>query len=108
VNRAALALCLVALSVSACAEASTACADPPLVTTSGNTVSGDFDIHLWQRDGGHETLTPGPVDGGWRRGAAVSPDGAAVAFASAEGDYSDSLGYPRARGWRSCRWRRGR
>jgi Tol biopolymer transport system component len=68
-----------------------------LVTTSGNTVSGEFDVHLWQRDGGHETLTPGPVDGGWRRGAALSPDGDTVAFASAEGEYSDSLGYPKTR-----------
>lgn len=103
--RAALALCLVTLSMSACASttgasttgASTACADPPLVTTSGNTVSGEFAIHLWQRDGRLETLTPGPVDGGPSRGAALSPDGATVAFALAEGEYSDSLGYPKTR-----------
>jgi dipeptidyl aminopeptidase/acylaminoacyl peptidase len=100
VLRAALALCLVTLSMSACAStngASTACADPPLVTTSGNTVSGEFAIHLWQRDGRLETLTTGPVDGGPRRGAALSPDGATVAFALAKGEYSDSLGYPKTR-----------
>jgi dipeptidyl aminopeptidase/acylaminoacyl peptidase len=100
VLRAALALCLATLSMSACAStngASTACADPPLATTSGNTVSGEFAIHLWKRDGRLETLTPGPVDGGPRRGAALSPDGATVAFALAEGEYSDSLGYPKTR-----------
>jgi Tol biopolymer transport system component len=96
VLRTALTVCLAAVTLSACTS-STTCADPPLVTTSGNTVTGEFVVHLWQPDGAHEALIGGGVDGGWNGGAVLSPDRSTVAFESAVGEYSDTLGYPQTR-----------
>ena len=93
--RVAVALTVSVLSLSACTSwvTSAACAAPSLVTTSGEPLFGEVSLHLWQPDGGSDTLDPGLTG----RGAVLSPDGSTVAFTSPEGEYSDTFGYPKSR-----------
>lgn len=81
------------LSVSGCSSFAENCADPPLVTTSGDLRYGEVDLYLVQPDGRHETLA--------HRlsfySAALSPDGTSVSYPVPEGRFDDASGYAKAR-----------
>lgn len=69
------------------------CAEPPLVTASGDPLSGNTTIQLWQPDGRTQVLSSDPA----AEEPAVSPDGRTVALALGEGQWSDTTGYPKSR-----------
>jgi Tol biopolymer transport system component len=70
-----------------------ACADPPLVLSSSDSLTGDSQWMLRQPDGRTEDITPTPA----AHEPVLSPDGRTIAFALGEGPFSDSFGWEESR-----------
>ncbi len=89
---------VVVVSCTACTSfAETAeCSAPRLVTMTGDSsapLTTDPTIELWNPDGSSEVLTDDPA-AAW---PAASPDGATVAIALGEGEWSEADGWPSSR-----------
>ena len=87
---------LVLLAGTACAPPAadvTECADPPLVTVTGEESSPGNAVVLWGPSGRVDALIPDPATAE----PAMSPDGRTVAFISGKGDPSDSTGFDESR-----------
>jgi dipeptidyl aminopeptidase/acylaminoacyl peptidase len=93
--RALTACAALVLSVPACTSftAAVVCPEPALVTVSGDPARGDTAVEMWHPDGSFEVLVDDPA----AYDPVLSPDGASVAFALAEGPWSGSTGYPSSR-----------
>jgi Tol biopolymer transport system component len=89
---AATSVCLLLTACTSWATA-VACADPPLVLSSSDSLTGDSDWVLRYPDGRTEDMTPTPTG----HEPVLSPDGHAVAFALGVGPFSDSFGWEASR-----------
>lgn len=92
-----IATCVVVACTACTSFAETAeCGEPNLVAMSGEAsapVERPPAIELWRPDGQTEVLTDDPA----ASGAAISPDGRAVAVALGEGEWSEAAGWESSR-----------